>query len=236
MSYAKQTWTTSSRVSAQALNHLETQYDEVMALESTWNNHDTRYYLKSEAITKFYSASYMGTAAGVDADLLDGHHLTDLMGTGLPVGAIVWWAKDSGSIPSGWYMCNGANGTNDYRDRFVIGASASYSLKSLYGAASVTPTTSSVTIGGTAIDSTMIPGHTHSWTETHCVYTSANYAYSSYGSPKIFYYYSSSTSAKTTNASGSGSAHNHTSGSSVTWSSESNLPPYYAVYLIQRKS
>lgn len=235
MVYTKTTWETSTRISAEALNHLETQYDEVMASSTTWNNHDSRYYLKALAITKFFSASYMGSGSGADADLLDGHHASDLIGTGLPVGAIVWWGKDSGTVPSGWHVCDGASGTTDYRNRFVIGTSVTYTVKNYYGASTVTPTTYSVTIGGTALDSTTIPAHTHSWTEYHNVYTSANFAYSSWGSNHSFYYYTSSTTSRTTASQGSGTAHTH-SGSTVTWNSEANLPPYYALYLIQRLS
>lgn len=235
MAYTKKTWTTSSKVSAEALNHLETQYDEVMATSTTWNNHDSRYYLKTTAIAKFFSASFMGSGSGSDADLIDGHHVSDLLGTGLPVGAIVWWSKDSGLIPTGWHLCNGAAGTTDYRDRFVIGVSTTYTVKNLYGLATVTPTTYAVSIGGTAIDYTQIPSHTHSWSEVHCVFQST-YSYSSFGYPRSFYRYNTTQSAKTTDIAGGSQAHNHNTGSSVTWNSEANLPPYVALYLIQRLS
>lgn len=41
----------------------------------------------------------------------------------LPAGAIVIWSGTVASIPSGWQLCDGANGTPDLRDRFVVGAS-----------------------------------------------------------------------------------------------------------------
>jgi hypothetical protein len=236
MVYTKKTWAVTTRYSAEALNHLETQYDEVMATSSVWNNHDDRYYQKTIAITKFFNPSYMGNGSGSDADLLDGHHASELLGTGLPVGAIVWWGEDAGSVPTGWHVCDGASGTTDYRDRFVIGTSVTYTVKNLYGAASVTPTTYSVSVGSTALDSTTIAAHTHGWTEYYNYPTSANYAYAQYGgSAHIFAYYTSSTTARTTGSQGSGTAHTH-SGSTITWNSEANLPPYYAIYLIQRLS
>lgn len=235
MAYTKRTWTASTKVSADALNHLETQYDEVMSTVSTWNNHDSRYYIKTTAIAKFFSTSFMGSGSGADADLLDGHHVADLLGTGLPVGAIVWWSKTSGSIPTGWHLCDGASGTNDYRDRFVIGVSSTHTLKNLYGAATVTPTNYAVVIGSTALDSTTIPAHVHGWTEYHCHYTSANFAYSSYGSARTFYYNTAAATSRSTANQGSSAAHTHAS-STVTWSSEANIPPYIAQYLIQRLS
>ena len=40
----------------------------------------------------------------------------------LPIGAIVMWSGTVASIPSGWALCDGTNGTPDLRDRFVVGA------------------------------------------------------------------------------------------------------------------
>lgn len=234
MSYTKTTWTDSTRVSASNLNTLETQYDEVMTLESTWNDHTSRYYTKSTAVVKFYNSAFMGHNSGADADLLDGHHASDLIGTGLPVNFITWWSKDSGSIPTGWYICDGGHSTPDLRDRFVIGASATYSLASLYGVSSVTPASGATTIGSTALDATQIASHTHSWTETHGVY-SGDYNYSGFGYDGTHAYYSSTTAARTTDSVGSGGSHTHPS-SWVVFNSQANIPPYYAVYLIQRKA
>ncbi len=43
----------------------------------------------------------------------------------LPSGCIVLWSGSLGSIPGGWTLCNGSNGTPDLRDRFVLGAGGS---------------------------------------------------------------------------------------------------------------
>jgi hypothetical protein len=40
----------------------------------------------------------------------------------MPLGCIVMWSGSLASIPSGWALCNGANGTPDLRGRFVRGA------------------------------------------------------------------------------------------------------------------
>jgi microcystin-dependent protein len=41
----------------------------------------------------------------------------------LPKGAIMLWAGTLASIPAGWQLCDGTNGTPDLRDRFVLGVS-----------------------------------------------------------------------------------------------------------------
>lgn len=50
-----------------------------------------------------------------------------------PSGGIIMWSGSIASIPSGWYLCNGSNGTPDLRDRFVVGAGSSYTVDSTGG-------------------------------------------------------------------------------------------------------
>ena len=46
-----------------------------------------------------------------------------LIGNGtIPVGGIIMWSGAIATIPSGWALCNGSNGTPDLRNTFVIGA------------------------------------------------------------------------------------------------------------------
>ncbi len=40
----------------------------------------------------------------------------------LPAGVIVMWSGSIASIPIGWALCNGTQGTPDLRDRFIVGA------------------------------------------------------------------------------------------------------------------
>ncbi len=40
----------------------------------------------------------------------------------LPSGAIIMWSGTITSIPLGWQLCDGTNGTPDLRDRFIVGA------------------------------------------------------------------------------------------------------------------
>lgn len=75
--------------------------------------------------------------------------------TGLiPAGIITLWSGAIAAIPTGWVFCNGANSTPDLRDRFVVGAGTTYAVGATGGANTVT------------LDTTMIPGHTHTVTAT----------------------------------------------------------------------
>ena len=79
------------------------------------------------------------------------------------------WAGLLANIPSGWYLCDGTNGTPDLRDKFIKGCSAGVDPGGTGGAASVLYTPQG-TNSGTAVSShtgTAVadhPGHTHSVT------------------------------------------------------------------------
>jgi len=40
----------------------------------------------------------------------------------IPLGSIYQWSGSIASIPTGWGLCDGTNGTPDLRDRFLVGA------------------------------------------------------------------------------------------------------------------
>lgn len=46
----------------------------------------------------------------------------------IPSGCIVIWSGSIASIPSGWYLCNGSNGTPDLRNKFIVGAGSTYAV------------------------------------------------------------------------------------------------------------
>jgi hypothetical protein len=61
----------------------------------------------------------------------------------LPIGTILMWYGSVATIPSGWSICNGSNGTPNLTGSFVLHADGStYVPSQTGGAASVTPTTS----------------------------------------------------------------------------------------------
>ena len=82
---------------------------------------------------------------------------------GVPAGVIAMWSGTIATIPSGWALCNGSNGTPDLRDRFIIGASVDS------GGQSVTTITGANTKTGGSKDAVVVshnhsitdPGHSH---------------------------------------------------------------------------
>jgi microcystin-dependent protein len=83
-------------------------------------------------------------------------------GATIPAGLIAMWSGSIGSIPSGWYLCDGSNGTPNLTDRFIIGAGSTYAVNGTGGVSSVTLTTSNMPAHTHAATSTVTdPGHTH---------------------------------------------------------------------------
>jgi hypothetical protein len=75
----------------------------------------------------------------------------------IPSGLIAMWKGSIASIPAGWALCNGANGTPDLRDKFVVGADADVA-----GAAASTVAGAAAQSGGTASATTSSAGlHAH---------------------------------------------------------------------------
>ncbi len=52
----------------------------------------------------------------------------------LPAGIILLWFGSIASIPSGYVICDGTNGTPDLRDKFVVGAGSAYAVDDVGGA------------------------------------------------------------------------------------------------------
>lgn len=78
----------------------------------------------------------------------------------IPTGVITLWYGSLASIPAGWALCNGANGTPDLRDRFIVGAGNAYAVNATGGSANAVVVSHTHTATSTVSD----PGHSHSYT------------------------------------------------------------------------
>lgn len=58
---------------------------------------------------------------------------TQLSVVNVPIGSIIPWVGEEASIPEGWHICNGEDGTLDLRDRFIVGAGNEYEVESTGG-------------------------------------------------------------------------------------------------------
>ena len=141
-----------------------------------------------------------------------------VLSNGLPSGSIVIWSGSAASIPSGFYLCNGSNGTPDLRNRFVVGAGSTYSVGDTGGSADA------IVVSHTHTASVTDPTHTHTVYANPGGSSGAFGGGSSGGATNIT---SSAVSAGTP----SGTVSVSTTGSSGT---NANLPPYYALCYIMK--
>lgn len=55
--------------------------------------------------------------------------------TGVPSGAILMWSGSIATIPAGWNLCDGSNGTPNLVNKFVIAAGGTYAVNATGGSA-----------------------------------------------------------------------------------------------------
>jgi hypothetical protein len=138
-------------------------------------------------------------------------------------GMIMMWSGTIATIPSGWVLCNGSNGTPDLRNRFIIGANADDG-----GAAKTNVTGSATQTGGTK--DAIVVSHTHSVTDPGHLHT-VEFA-------QVFASGTGSNGVRPTGTTSSDWVNTATTGISIDSTGSSgtnqNLPPYYALAFIMK--
>ena len=131
----------------------------------------------------------------------------------VPSGLIAIWSGSTGSIPSGWLLCNCANGTPDLRNSFVLGAGNTYAVGATGGS------TDAIVVSHTHAATVTDPGHVHGIFSTTIAGQPGNQVGVRSGSQTTDTAFTGITVANaTTGVSGSGA----------------NMPPYYALAYIMK--
>lgn len=178
-----------------------------------------------------------------------------ILATAVPSGIISMWSGSSASIPDGWYLCNGLNGTPDLTDKFIIGAggvnydpgdeggAATHSHVNTMDAAGVH--THTVTVDDHALTEAEMPAHKHGngvCDNIPDLYNHSTLTASPATSAAIESNGATGDVEGYTTTVGSGDGHNHTASTGSAGShthvlnnaSASSLPPYYALCFIMR--
>ncbi len=133
------------------------------------------------------------------------------------------WSGSTATIPAGWALCNGSNGTPDLRDRFIVGAGGSYAVGATGGSADA-----------------VVVAHTHTGTTA----TDGNHAHGTFNmklnddggfsQPGSFTDYLRIRSASGTTESAGAHNHSFTTNSAGSSGTNANLPPYFALAYIMK--
>ena len=237
MGYTKnhEAWANTDPLDITILDNFETIYDESV-IYLTNHNHNDLYYLKSEMEALFWNADNDGVGSESDADLIykstGNLHATDLgNASGSNIGSVIMWYNTIQSIPSGWHLCNGYDGTLNLMDRMIIGAGDLYAIGATGGSTTFAPT-GSIATADTILTLAQMGKHRHPWNDSQATVLAGHYGGGSY--------LSSSTEIRdantVTNYTGGGHGHNHTAaeGSHIDGIASNSLPPYKSLYFIQR--
>jgi microcystin-dependent protein len=80
----------------------------------------------------------------------------------VPAGGIIMWSGSLASIPVGWVLCDGTNGTPDLRERFVVGAGGDNATVTVdNGIGGSYAVNDKGGLNGVALSINQIPSHTH---------------------------------------------------------------------------
>ena len=110
-------------------------------------------YTKAEADIEIDTKADIGvsyTKVETETRLATKADIADLA-SAIPSGLISLWSGSTATIPSGWALCDGTNGTPNLRDRFVVGAGASYEVNATGGSNTGTTNTKSLTTSSTTL-------------------------------------------------------------------------------------
>ena len=78
----------------------------------------------------------------------------------VPTGFIGMWSGSASTIPTGWALCDGTNGTPNLTDRFILGAGKAYQPGATGGTATATPSVAAGNAKTGVSLSTAAPGGT----------------------------------------------------------------------------
>lgn len=149
-----------------------------------------------------------------------GSGATPTWGTPFISGMIMLWSGSVASIPSGWVLCNGSNGTPDLRNRFVVGAGSTYSVGGTGGSADA------IVVSHTHTATVTDPGHQHLVGQYDARPVTGTNAIYGTNDPTV----NAGNQYTVSNTTGI-TVSNSTTGSSGT---NANLPPYYALAYIMK--
>ena len=139
-------------------------------------------------------------------------------------GMIIMWNGLPNDVPTGWALCNGANGTPNLTDRFIVGAGNNYGYGATGGTKDATLVSHNHTVSGSTSGA---GGHSHTVSKA----SSSTIGSGTAGFQAGNSYAGTSNTSSVGNHTHSWSGSISTKGSSAT---NKNLPPYFALCYIMR--
>lgn len=233
-------WISSDLVTVAIMDNFETIYSEASSYLAA-HNHDDLYPTRAELEAAYWYAGNDGSGSGSDADLIykstGNLHASSFAGLGVPTGLIVLWYGSTGSVPTGWHLCDGTEGTRDLRGKFVVGAGtgSSYSVGDTGGSSTLTAS-GSISVSNHTLTTAEMAAHTHPYGDRQGTIMGGTYTCGTYYGGGACAYNDWTRRTGTTASAGGGQGHGHSTaeGTSFTGDAVACLPFYYALCYIQK--
>jgi hypothetical protein len=164
-------------------------------------------------------------APSTSGNVLTSNGTTWTSAQGFVTGMIMLWSGSVASIPSGWALCNGSNGTPDLRNRFVVGAGSTYAVDATGGSADA------IVVSHTHTATVTDPGHLHRQTRND---TAAGQEQANTGPTTGNAYATAGGNGVAVNTQTATTGISVTNASTGTSGTNANLPPYYALAYIMK--
>lgn len=145
---------------------------------------------------------------------------------GFHAGMILMWSGSISTIPKGWALCDGTNGTPDLRDKFIAGAGSTYNVGDTGGSNTVTLNISQMPSHNHGASSEEAGLHTHKYKRVQPDGLS--------GSTGGFTTYVVSGPYDTDTAQDGAHSHEINTENTGGGQSHENRPPYYALAYIMK--
>lgn len=176
---------------------------------------------KADSNSPTFTGTPLAPTASVGTNTTQVATTAFVLANSVPSGMIAMWSGSVATIPSGWYLCNGSNGTPDLRDRFVVGAGSTYSVDATGGSANAIVVSHTHTATSVVTD----PGHIHAVGTYGSVGSGING--STFTTPNI-------TGIQNIPSAVTGITVSTTNASAGSSGTNANLPPYYALCYIMK--
>lgn len=162
-----------------------------------------------------------------------------VLANGVPSGVILLWSGSVASIPTGWLLCNGSNGTPDLRNNFVVGAGSTYAVGASAGSADaivVSHTHTATSSGSQSAHQHFVVNNVEAGNEGSLSASNTIARRGSYGGDYNYDFASTASAANIglTNSQTPSISVSTTVASAGSSGTNANLPPYYALAYIMK--
>ena len=149
----------------------------------------------------------------------------------IPSGGIIMWS--GASVPSGFVICDGQNGTPDLRDKFIMSSGTSNTTGSTGGSDTINGTTGSAgdtTTGSTTLTISQIPSHTHTTEDRYNDHETVGKLGNQGAANDQVFLHRTVTSSST----GGGQGHTHTLNAHTHSTTHDNRPAFFTLAFIMK--